>query len=146
MNNPKINFNLSQPKYTPAGNGLAKLYYHTDLIAVLDEKSGYPDNGGEHTLFVQTTISELMDWLGLVYCEMGTPIKPFIDAVNLKVQLFLSGNKSYNSREYKTRAVYYYCNHEHELVWVSFDSKEDAEEIDAHSFYGLMATGYEMKL
>lgn len=47
-----MNIDLSQSQYTPAGKFLSHLYYQTAIIDLIDrdDRSGFPHNGGEHTL------------------------------------------------------------------------------------------------
>ena len=79
MNERTIHWNLSQPQHTPEGLGLMHMYYDTDLSHILDDSSGYPHNGGEHTLHVRSTIPDLIDWLDLVSDEMGPLAGAFVD-------------------------------------------------------------------
>lgn len=61
-------FNASQPQHTPAGKLLGSMYYGGFLEKVLarDEASGYPHNGGEHSLTLHLTPSSLESFLALV--------------------------------------------------------------------------------
>lgn len=85
----KIYWNLSQPQHTPRGNALGRLYYDTDLHRLLDDRHGYPHNGMEHTLGTRMSIPDLLDWLDLVYSEMGVVAEPFIDSVKHKIKLYM---------------------------------------------------------
>jgi hypothetical protein len=59
--------NVSQPQHTPAGYFLGRLYYSGFISDVLafDESSGYPHNGGEHTLRLKLRPSDLESFLAL---------------------------------------------------------------------------------
>ena len=89
FNTVLIYWNLSQPQHTRAGVSLMHLYYDTDLRHLLDDKSGYPHNGCEHTLHVRSTISDLKDWLDVVAEDMGKIGEPFVAAVNQKIKEYM---------------------------------------------------------
>lgn len=61
-------FNLSQPQHTEAGRLLSRFYYGSDgcLLREMATTSGFPHNGGEHTLNVKATPAELVAWLELL--------------------------------------------------------------------------------
>ncbi len=58
----------SQPQHTPAGSLLGRMYYGSFLDATLsrDQRSGYPHNGGEHTLNLSLSLEDLKAFLDLV--------------------------------------------------------------------------------
>jgi len=60
--------NASQPQHTPAGKLLGKMYYGGFLDRVLqrDEYSGYPHNGGEHSLSLKLIPTDLFSFLAIV--------------------------------------------------------------------------------
>lgn len=62
------NVNASQPEHTPAGNLLCRMYYGPFLDKALsrEERSGYPHNGGEHTLHLRLAPKDLKSFLDLV--------------------------------------------------------------------------------
>lgn len=61
MNHDVIRVDASQPEHTPAGKFLAMLYYSDVLEALVDSKcfSGYPHNGGRHTLYLKLSRDDL---------------------------------------------------------------------------------------
>lgn len=63
----------SQPQHTPAGVLLGKMYYGQFLQTVLkrDEYSGYPHNGGEHTLVLHLSQTDLQSFMDLVVEYFG---------------------------------------------------------------------------
>ena len=86
--NTTIHVRASQPQHTPAGRLLGKMYYG-GFIDVLkrDESSGYPHNGGEHSLSLYMTPPNLSSFLSLVADTFpnheGT--EPFIASVKANV-------------------------------------------------------------
>lgn len=58
----------SQPQHTPAGRLLGKMYYGGFLDKVLqrEEYTGYPHNGGEHSLSLKLEPTDLHSFLALV--------------------------------------------------------------------------------
>jgi hypothetical protein len=58
----------TQPQHTPAGKLVGKMYYGAFLESVLlrTEYSGYPHNGGEHSLTLQLPLAGLKSFLDLV--------------------------------------------------------------------------------
>lgn len=61
-------FKASQTQHTPAGNLLGKMYYGGFIDAVLqhEESTGYPHNGGEHTLTLNLSVDGFNAFLALV--------------------------------------------------------------------------------
>lgn len=71
---------LSQPQHTPAGDALRAIYYRTRLCDLFDHdhRSGYPHNGGEHSLVLfQVDADDVAAWLDLVDETMGEKALPF---------------------------------------------------------------------
>jgi hypothetical protein len=58
----------TQPQHVPAGRLLGKMYYGRFLDCALkrDEYTGYPHNGGEHTINLYMTPEDLSSFLSLV--------------------------------------------------------------------------------
>ena len=69
MNIPKPfwYFNLSQTQHTTGGAFLAWLYYIADpeLVSLVNS-SGFPHDGGRHTLEIRDTIDNVSAWLKLL--------------------------------------------------------------------------------
>ena len=61
-------FEASQPEHTPAGKLLGKMYYGGFVDAALKrgESTGYPHNGGQHSLTLILAVSEFNAFLALV--------------------------------------------------------------------------------
>lgn len=74
----------SQPQHTPAGKLLGKLYYR-GFLDLLDqsEYSGYPHNGGEHSLSLSMTEENLSALLSLIRATYATHegCEPFINSI-----------------------------------------------------------------
>lgn len=65
----KVRLNLSQREHTDAGALLRQMYYNkTALLDSLsrNECSGFPNNGGEHTLSLNMTPPDLVAFRALV--------------------------------------------------------------------------------
>jgi hypothetical protein len=63
--------NLSQPKHTPAGKFLGYMYYSNkdliELFKMVDERSGFPNDGGRHTLHLHNvTVVDVLAFLKLI--------------------------------------------------------------------------------
>lgn len=58
----------SQPQHTDAGRLLGQMYYGGFLDRVLDrsERSGYPHNGGEHTLHLELSAADFLAFVEIV--------------------------------------------------------------------------------
>lgn len=58
----------SQAQHSPAGHLLSKMYYGSflDKLVPREQRSGYPHNGGEHTLNLAMTLPDLKALLDLV--------------------------------------------------------------------------------
>lgn len=89
-----IHIKASQRQHTPAGDLLGRLYYGGFLSAVLarEDYSGYPHNGGEHTLYLDMPPADIEAFLELVQerfpAHEGT--QPFVASVREKVSARLS--------------------------------------------------------
>jgi hypothetical protein len=61
-------FEASQLEHTPAGKLLGKMYYGGFIDAALKrgESTGYPHNGGQHSLTLILSADELTAFLSLV--------------------------------------------------------------------------------
>ncbi len=74
-----MSIKASQPQHTDAGNLVGKLYYRGTLDKLLTrtEYSGYPHNGGEHTLHLRLSAVDLdafLDAVGETYAgHPGVP-------------------------------------------------------------------------
>ena len=68
MNPATFHVTASQPQHTPAGALLGRMYYGRFLDDVLEreQRSGYPRNGGEHTLSLKLSLADLKAFLDLV--------------------------------------------------------------------------------
>lgn len=62
-----ISVNLSAPQSSCLGKALADLYYKTNLLDLLDTskviRTGFPHNGGMHTLTLTGEPKEIIDFL-----------------------------------------------------------------------------------
>jgi hypothetical protein len=69
----KIRYELSCPQHCPEGRFLGYLYYETNLLEVFnrDERSGFPHNGGQHTLSLRVTTSDLFAFVDLINEQFG---------------------------------------------------------------------------
>lgn len=58
----------SQPQYTPAGKLLGSMYYGSFLQTALssEQYSGYPHNGGEHTLSLTMSPADVGAFLEII--------------------------------------------------------------------------------
>lgn len=58
----------SQPQHTPAGNLLGRMYYRGFLTTLLsrEQYSGYPHNGGEHSLTLSLSKEDLTAFVDTV--------------------------------------------------------------------------------
>lgn len=56
---------LTAAQDTKFGKALQDIFYKTDLISVMGGVSGYPHNGGEHTLKIKNKKDELIAFLDL---------------------------------------------------------------------------------
>ena len=65
--NKLLYIHASQALHTPAGNLLYRMYYggYISKILISGERSGYPHNGGEHTLTLRLNLSDLEAFLAL---------------------------------------------------------------------------------
>lgn len=69
VEDPTIRLNLSQPQHTDAGYFLGWLYYSAPeswLGISKNNRSGYPHNGGMHTLYIHAQLSDVecfLAWL-----------------------------------------------------------------------------------
>lgn len=82
----KLNLKCSQPQHTEAGRLLGRMYYGHFLEKSLarDEYSGYPHNGGEHSLYLHLNSAEDYEaFLGLVKDHFGTHpgVSEFVQSV-----------------------------------------------------------------
>ncbi len=71
----RVHLDLSQPQHTDAGNLLHKMYYcRPRLLDSLsrDERSGYPHNGGMHTLSLHMSVDDLLAFRALVQQDFAT--------------------------------------------------------------------------
>lgn len=70
MEQPRLYIEATQPQHTPGGSFLGKLYgrFSRFLDDTLDheEHSGYPYNGGRHTLQLYMTPADCGAWLKLI--------------------------------------------------------------------------------
>jgi hypothetical protein len=68
MSEATVMASMSQPQHTPAGRLVGVMYYRGFLSKALnrEEYSGYPHNGGEHTLVLHLVPSDLNAFLDLV--------------------------------------------------------------------------------
>lgn len=58
----------SQPQHTPAGNLLGRMYYRGFLTTLLsrEQYSGYPHNGGAHSLTLSLSEEDLTAFVAVV--------------------------------------------------------------------------------
>lgn len=68
MNERIFNVRASQAQHTPEGHLLGRMFYghFLDAVTVSSQRSGYPHNGGEHTLSLSMTLPDLKAFLDLV--------------------------------------------------------------------------------
>lgn len=79
----KCRINLSAPQSTEVGSALFKFYYSRDtekdaLLNTAPGRSGYPHNGGEHTLYICGEPDECIAWLEL-FAEAYVSIKAEVE-------------------------------------------------------------------
>lgn len=83
--------NASQPQHTPAGMVLCKMYYGSFLESTLnrDQFSGFPHNGGEHTLRLRLSPPDLKAFLDLVldHFKGSEGARNFVQSVQDKARM-----------------------------------------------------------
>lgn len=59
---------LTAGESTPLGNIVGRIYYHTDVLEVLDrnQRFGYPNNGGQHTLSFRCSPKDAVTLIELI--------------------------------------------------------------------------------
>lgn len=73
----KILVQMSSPEHSEVGKVLSKLYYGQGaLLDLAPGRSGYPHNGGEHTLFLEGDRKDILAWLELLTEEYPAIRKP----------------------------------------------------------------------
>ena len=87
----KMNLDLSQPQYVPAGRILYKMYYSGFLEKTLDraERSGFPHNGGQHTLRLHMPEADILAFLDLVketFALYVKEVEAFIESAHERIQ------------------------------------------------------------
>lgn len=89
MTTTLVNIDVSQPQHTPAGLLLGKMYYGGFLEAVLSrsEYSGYPHNGGVHSLYLCMKPDDLNAFIECVQTAFPgrEGVSPFIDSIRTEV-------------------------------------------------------------
>lgn len=62
----KVNLSLTAAERHPFGRLLNHLYYsNEDLVDIAPDRSGFPHNGGEHTLRIVGDHGDVIAWLDL---------------------------------------------------------------------------------
>lgn len=90
QNNPNkpetIRVNMSAGQETPFGKILYNLYYGSGrhLLESVTSRSGYPHNGGEHTLYVNATKEDVLSFFDQLEQRFASA-KPALD--NLREQI-----------------------------------------------------------
>lgn len=66
--NQLVRVDLSQAQHIPAGNLLSKMFYSGFITDTLSREqfSGYPHNGGQHSLWLSLTPADMQDFLDIV--------------------------------------------------------------------------------
>lgn len=67
-----LTVDLSSPQKSAMGRMLFDLYNHKDLLDLLDSKTivtGFPHNGGSHTLRITGTSDEVIDFIRILKNE-----------------------------------------------------------------------------
>lgn len=74
----KVLVQLSAPERTELGKVLFRLYYTSGrtLLDLAPGQSGYPHNGGEHTLFLEGERKDILAWLELFIEQYPVIRKP----------------------------------------------------------------------
>lgn len=84
-----IRVTASQRQHTPAGDLLGRMYYSGFLDKALsrNDYSGYPHNGGEHTLHLHLRPADLDAFLALVqeHYPRHEGTQPFVTSVREKM-------------------------------------------------------------
>lgn len=81
----EVEINMTTSQYNAFGKIINNLYYSTRMLDLI-QSSGYPHNGGSHTLYIRGTIADLNAFLDLMiekYCGItsrfeGKDILPLI--------------------------------------------------------------------
>jgi hypothetical protein len=82
MSEPIVILNLSQPIQTPAGNLIRKMCYGPFLEGLLkmEESTGYPNNGSEHTFTLKLPRKDIRAFLEIVKDFFGKKYPKEVDA------------------------------------------------------------------
>lgn len=74
----KVLVQMSAPEHTELGKVLFRLYYTSGraLLELAPGRSGYPHNGGEHTLLLEGERKDVLAWLELLTEEYPVIRKP----------------------------------------------------------------------
>lgn len=94
--------NLSAPQDSHMGCMLNHLYYCTNFLSLLSKDTictGYPHNGGQHTLHISGSSEEIFDFINLLKDEY--PGKPAEELEKVRKVLVAKGRASYMSLEDK---------------------------------------------
>lgn len=75
---------------TSAGNFLGKLYYETKVLDLLKpgtERSGYPNDGGRHSLYLMAPREDIEAFLDLISADFGRRkgCKEFVEHVRSRL-------------------------------------------------------------
>ncbi len=64
---PEVYIDLSMPEHSTFDSALSKMYYRNDtLLSLAPSRSGFPSNGGEHTMHIKGSRKECRAFLDLV--------------------------------------------------------------------------------
>lgn len=73
MSERTVSVDLSSPQQSILGKALGRLYYETNLLDLLDSskviRTGFPHNGGYHTLRISGPAEEVIDFLRILKSE-----------------------------------------------------------------------------
>lgn len=61
----KVRVDLTSTEHTDLGRGLCQMWYHTKLHEVIEDITGCPHHGGEHSCHIHAPVEEVLAWLDL---------------------------------------------------------------------------------
>lgn len=74
-----ISVNFSAPQSSPLGKAIGDLYYKTNLLGLLDRskvvRTGFPHNGGMHSLSITGDPQEIIDFIGVLKETFGPVVE-----------------------------------------------------------------------
>lgn len=88
-----VTLNLSSGLHTPEGTMLFQIYYSgrgNELLAIAPSSSGFPHNGGEHTLRITGKPCDVFAWFELLaelYAKVAA-VQPWFNDIKEEIQQF----------------------------------------------------------